>query len=174
MSRKATGQNKAYQCSNSIPDHLFIDFGLGFIGKGKRIDIVILQCTLFCTMQSSLKKPDRPPLTRPIWRSATPPQEPPKFPRTHQLFRVLPALICCTSHCLGGGKIGLRGGGGSWEPPEGGGGGSGNGAPVTEPLVKYQSPRREVVRSSAGLGVVYPPFFGVIHVAYPKAWCNNL
>ena len=75
---------------------------------------------------------------------------------------------------FGGGKIGLRGGGGSWEPPEGGGGGSGNGAPVTEPLVKYQSPRREVDRSSAGLGVVYPPFFGVIHVAYPKAWCNNL
>ena len=75
---------------------------------------------------------------------------------------------------LGGGKIGLRGGGVVGAPRRRGGGGSGNGAPVTEPLVKYQSPRREVVRSSAGLGVVYPPFFGVIHVAYPKAWCNNL
>ena len=32
-----------------------------------------------------------------------------------------------------------------------------------------KSPRREVVRSSAGAGVVYPPFFGVIRVAYPKA-----
>ena len=32
-----------------------------------------------------------------------------------------------------------------------------------------ESPRREVVRSSAGTGVVYPPFFGVIRVAYPKA-----
>ena len=67
-----------------------------------------------------------------------------------------------------------RGGGGGRESPPKEGGGSGNGALVTEPLVKYQSPRREVVRSSAGLGVVYPPFFGVIHVAYPKAWCNNL
>ena len=66
------------------------------------------------------------------------------------------------------------GGGGVVGAPRRRGGGSGNGAPVTEPLVKYQSPRREVVRSSAGLGVVYPPFFGVIHVAYPKAWCNNL
>ena len=32
-----------------------------------------------------------------------------------------------------------------------------------------KSPRREVVRSSAGAGVIYPPFFGVIRVAYPKA-----
>ena len=32
-----------------------------------------------------------------------------------------------------------------------------------------KSPRREVVRSSAGTGVIYPPFFGVIRVAYPKA-----
>ena len=31
-----------------------------------------------------------------------------------------------------------------------------------------KSPRREVVRSSAGAGVVYPPFWGVIRVAYPK------
>ena len=65
----------------------------------------------------------------------------------------------------GEGKIGLRGGGGGGRgsPPKEGGG-SGNGAPVTEPLVNYQSPRTEVVRSSAGAGVVYPPFFGVIHV----------
>ena len=63
---------------------------------------------------------------------------------------------------LGEGKIGLRGGGGGGgrgSPPKEGGG-SGNGAPVTEPLVKYQSPRREVVRSSAGVGVAYPPFLG--------------
>ena len=32
-----------------------------------------------------------------------------------------------------------------------------------------KSPRREVVRSSAGTCVVYPPFLGVIRVAYPKA-----
>ena len=32
-----------------------------------------------------------------------------------------------------------------------------------------KSPRREVVRSSAGAGVVYPPFWGVIRVSYPKA-----
>ena len=32
-----------------------------------------------------------------------------------------------------------------------------------------ESPRREVVRSSAGAGVVYPPFLGVIRVAYPTA-----
>ena len=32
-----------------------------------------------------------------------------------------------------------------------------------------ESLRREVVRSSAGAGVAYPPFFGVIRVAYPKA-----
>ena len=61
------------------------------------------------------------------------------------------------------------GGGGGVGAPRRRGGGSGNGAPVTEPLVKYQSPRREVVRSSAGAGVVYPPFLGVIRVAYPKA-----
>ena len=59
----------------------------------------------------------------------------------------------------GEGKIGLRGGGGGGAPRRRGGG-SGNGAPVTEPLVKYHSPRREVVRSSAGAGVVYPPLFG--------------
>ena len=34
---------------------------------------------------------------------------------------------------------------------------------------KTKSPRREIVRSSAGAGIVYPPFLGVIHVAYPKA-----
>ena len=34
---------------------------------------------------------------------------------------------------------------------------------------RVESPRREVVRSSAGAGVVYPPFWGVIRVAYPKA-----
>ena len=32
-----------------------------------------------------------------------------------------------------------------------------------------ESPRREVVGSSAGASGVYPPFFGVIRVAYPKA-----
>ena len=32
-----------------------------------------------------------------------------------------------------------------------------------------KSPRRKVVRSSAGAGVIYPPFLGVIRVAYPKA-----
>ena len=52
------------------------------------------------------------------------------------------------------------GGGGRGSPPKEGGGGSSNGALVTEPLVKYQSPRREVVRSSAGVGVAYPPFGG--------------
>ena len=31
-----------------------------------------------------------------------------------------------------------------------------------------KSPRREVVRSSAGTSVVYPPFFGVVRVAYPN------
>ena len=31
------------------------------------------------------------------------------------------------------------GGGGAWEPPEGGGGGSGNGAPMTEPMVNTQN-----------------------------------
>ena len=65
-------------------------------------------------------------------------------------------------HPHGEGKIGLRGGGGGGVvgAPRGRGGGSDNGAPVTEPLVKYQSPRREVVRSSTGTGVVYPPFLG--------------
>ena len=58
------------------------------------------------------------------------------------------------------GKIGLRGGGGVVGAPRRRGGGSGNGAPVTEPLVKYQSPRTEVARSSTGAGVVYPPFWG--------------
>ena len=59
------------------------------------------------------------------------------------------------------GKLACAGGGGGrGSPPKEGGGGSGNGAPVTEPLVKYQSPRREVVRSSAGVGVAYPPFLG--------------
>ena len=53
-----------------------------------------------------------------------------------------------------------RGGGGVVGAPRRRGGGSGNGAPVTEPLVQYQSPRREVVRSSAGVGVLYPPFLG--------------
>ena len=32
-----------------------------------------------------------------------------------------------------------------------------------------KSPRREVVRSSAGAGVGYPPIFGVICVTHPKA-----
>ena len=36
-------------------------------------------------------------------------------------------------------------------------------------LLLFKLLRREVVRSSAGAGVVYPPFLGVIHVAYPKA-----
>ena len=40
----------------------------------------------------------------------------------------------------GEGKIGLRGGGVVGAPRRRVGGGSGNGAPVTEPLVKYQSP----------------------------------
>ena len=53
-----------------------------------------------------------------------------------------------------------RGGGGVVGAPRRRGGGAGNGAPVTQPLVKYQSPRREVVRSSAGIGVIYPPFLG--------------
>ena len=44
----------------------------------------------------------------------------------------------------GEGKIGLREGGGVVGAPRRRGGGSGNGAPVTEPLVKYLSPRREV------------------------------
>ena len=34
---------------------------------------------------------------------------------------------------------------------------------------RTKSPRREVVTSSAGAGIVYPPIFGVIRVAYPKA-----
>ena len=33
-----------------------------------------------------------------------------------------------------------------------------------------KSPRREVVRSSAGASVVYPPFLGVVRVAYPNVW----
>ena len=41
--------------------------------------------------------------------------------------------------------------------------------PPQNPGAFRKSPRREVVRSSAGAGVVYPPFFGVIRVAYPKA-----
>ena len=32
-----------------------------------------------------------------------------------------------------------------------------------------KSPRREVVRSSAGIGV-YTPFLGVVRVAFPKVW----
>ena len=37
--------------------------------------------------------------------------------------------------------------------------------PGVEPITNQ--PRREVVGSSAGAGVVYPPFFGVVRVAYP-------
>ena len=59
------------------------------------------------------------------------------------------------------GKLACAGGGGGVVgAPRRRGGGPGNGAPVTESLVKYQSPRREVVRSSTGVGVVYPPFLG--------------
>ena len=58
------------------------------------------------------------------------------------------------------GKLACAGGGGVMGAPRRRGGGSGNGAPVTEPLVKYQSPRTEVVSSSAGADVVYPPFLG--------------
>ena len=48
-------------------------------------------------------------------------------------------------------------------------GGGGGGLTKGTIVGKTKSPRREVVRSSAGAGVVYPPFWGVIRVAYPKA-----
>ena len=37
-------------------------------------------------------------------------------------------------------------------------------------LKELKSSRREVVRSSAGASVVYPPFLGVVRVAYPDVW----
>ena len=47
--------------------------------------------------------------------------------------------LCNQSAPVDQGEIWPARGGGSLEPPEGGaGGGSGNGAPVTKPLVKYQ------------------------------------
>ena len=39
------------------------------------------------------------------------------------------------------------------------------------PTAAGKSPSREVVRSSAGADAIYPLFFGVVRVAYPKACC---